>query len=535
MTVDETKGEMAGASGVDEKAVEEALKTIRFTDIPHEGRSFPEKSSVPTPESLSQQPSTSARAPLQPFTIAHEIKRPPAIDVKGAAALVPASIVMPHMSVFDDGPQSAPQMPPAVPSAVEPSAPSAPTPLVQQNMPAAGGDMKQDFARIIEETKIPERRSLPNAPRQTPQPETTLVRAGLPQTSAPVQEVQLVTPEGRSAPILSKTPPTPLQKNIVGEAVSAPKKPPQGVEGAIITPTVPPMEKRPIVPSLHTLKDDLYDLVRVRKMSLIHAATLETERKKKSADVGGAATATKTKRRVRLFRLFLAMSIFLALGGAALFAVFIVQTERTTTAPANFGTALIFAEQTLGFPLSPALSPREVRQQLASSRFQGNLTLGAVLRIVPTILSEAGERPATAIEFMKASASEVPDELLRGLANDFFFGVHTVDENVPFIILPISSYENAFAAMLSWEPLLNEGLFPLFPRVHYERVDEQGFPTLVRFEDMIIKNYDVRALRDAEGEIRMLYSFPSHNILIIAESPHSFIEALARLRAERRL
>ena len=395
--------------------------------------------------------------------------------------------------------------------------------------------MKQDFARIIEETKIPERRSLPNAPRQASQPETTLVRAGLPHTSAPIREVQLVTPEGRSAPILAKTPPTPLQKNIVGEAVSAPKKPPQRVEGALITPTVPPMEKRPIVPSLHTLKDDLYDLVRVRKMSLIHAATLETERKKKSADAGGAAAATKTKRRVRLFRLFLAMSIFLALGGAALFTVFIVQTERTTTTPTNFGTALIFAEQTLGFPLSPTLSPREVRQQLASSRSQGNLTLGAVLRIVPTVLSEAGERPATAIEFMKAIASEVPDELVRGLANDFFFGVHTVDENVPFIILPISSYENAFAAMLSWEPLINEGLFPLFPRVHYERIDEQGSPTLVRFEDMIIKNYDVRALRDAEGEIRMLYSFPSHNILIIAESPHSFIEALARLRAERQL
>lgn len=534
MTDETAMGKTGGASGVDEKAVEEALKTIRFTDIPDERKGFPEKQPAPaTPQSPKM---TLPATPVQQTVPGIVIPPKPIVSAAAPAQTSPTPSVPQRTAQTTAAPlPPKPEIPFRPPASPTPPAPP-------RNTPPAGTDAKQDFARIVEEIKLPERRSFTDTGKTpTLQTSASLVRAQLPPTSAPIRAARIITPEGVSEPVLAKVPfapakpAPPLEKNIIGEAVPPPKQPPQTAEAAVTQPAVPAMDKRPIVPSLHTLKDDLYDLVRVRKMSLIHAATLESERKKHSAEAGSATQATKTKRRVRLFRLFLTMGIFLALGGAALFTVFIVQVERTTTTPTNFGTALVFAEQTLGFPLSTTLSPREIRQQLASSRYQGNLTLGAVLRIVPTIQSAAEERPASAIDFMKALAEGVPEELLRVLDRDFFFGVHTVDENVPFIILPITSYENAFAAMLSWEPLMNEELYPLFPRVHYTKTDEKGVPMLVRFADVVIKNYDVRALRDEEGEVRMLYSFPSRDILIIAESPHSFVEALARLRAERRL
>ena len=50
-----------------------------------------------------------------------------------------------------------------------------------------------------------------------------------------------------------------------------------------------------------------------------------------------------------------------------------------------------------------------------------------------------------------------------------------------------------------------------------------------------MRNYDVRELTDDSGNIVLYYSFPTPNILVIAESPYSFTEILSRLQAEREL
>ncbi len=563
----------ADANADNERAIQEALKSIRFTDLPGNettpGRAVPAPMPKPQPAPVTK----------------------PVPTAKRDAEIVPASIVMPHPSAIDDTPAApihielpVPQpptpapMPPrpatlpppaVVPTVLQSDHPSVPTlpPSMRPVPPVPPAQhIPPDFAKILEETKLPERRNMPLSPTPTGGP---LVRSSAPETpKAPStaqkfpelgntipkeQEVHIVTPEGSSAPVLSRpatrTPVTPqtLDESIVGElsptAPTPAKTPP--VTGAVLNrPGLTPNEalpsesrpdKRPIVTSLHTLKDDLRDLVKVRKMSLIHAATLESERERQTADVESVVDATRARRRLRMFRMFAILALLFALGGAALFAVFIVQSERSGGQQTDLGSSLIFAEQTLSFPLLHDQNPREVRAQLATSRYQGNLTLGAMLRIVPTVSATGGERPATATEFLQAIAPTAPDELVRSVGTDFFFGTHTIDENVPVIIIPITSYEHAFAGMLAWEPSLNDDMTPLFPLVHYEKPDEQGIPHLVGFEDVLIKNYDVRALRDENGDIKMLYSFPSRDYLIIAESPHSFVEALARLRAERRL
>ncbi|MBI4068448.1 hypothetical protein HY413_03520 [Candidatus Kaiserbacteria bacterium] len=529
----------ADANADNEQAIQDALKSIRFTDLPGNettpGRAVP----APIPK-------------LQPVLIAKTVP-----TAKLDAEIVPASIVMPHPSAIDDtSVASIHTEPPAV-------VPKPPPPIQQASPPATP---TQSLVRIVEQTKLPERRNAPPSPPPTGGP---LVRSSVPEIPKTPstaqkfpelgnvipkeQEVHIVTPEGSSAPVLSRpethTPVTPqtLAESIVGElsptAPTPAETPP--VMGAVLNkPGLTPNEalpsesrpdKRPVVTSLHTLKDDLRDLVKVRKMSLIHAATLESERERQTADVESVVDATRARRRLRMFRLFAILALLFALGGAALFAVFIVQSERSGGQQTDLGSSLVFAEQTLSFPLLPDQNPREVRAQLATSRYQGNLTLGAMLRIVPTVSTAGGERPATTAEFLQAIAPTAPDELVRSVGTDFFFGTHTIDENVPVIIIPVASYEHAFAGMLAWEPSFNDDMTPLFPLVHYEKTDEQGIPHLVSFEDVLIKNYDVRALRDENGDIRMLYSFPSRDYLIISESPHSFVEALARLRAERRL
>mgnify|MGYP001602115807 FL=1 len=229
----------------------------------------------------------------------------------------------------------------------------------------------------------------------------------------------------------------------------------------------------------------------------------------------------------------------LVLGGIALGIVLLVMNERAPRSGADANPSLIFAEQSLVFGLE-SQTPLEIKIQLSSARLRANLTLGAMTRVTPTVREftndPAGqERKAAAAEFMTSIAPATPPDLLRSLLPEFFFGFHAVDENVPILVLQLGSYERAFSSMLEWEKTINEDLSPLFARVLHNVRNAQGIPTLAGFEDVVIRNYDVRVLKGSRGEIRMLYAFPSRDILIIAESPHSFVETLARLRAERRL
>lgn len=310
-----------------------------------------------------------------------------------------------------------------------------------------------------------------------------------------------------------------------------------------ISPDTDPQKKEIPVrgSSMRTLKDDLRELVRTRKMSLVKAVALESEKKLRINESSGAEeiAATRSRRR-RVKRFIITMIICVGLGMVALFTVAYVQTQRTTPRATSYGSSFMFSEQTLTFPLG-SLTAHELKQQLSHTRTQVNLTLGAIARIVPTIKEEgpaAGEiheRPARAREFFEILAPSAPEDLLRSFENEFFFGVHAIDENSPLFVMPINSYQNAFASMLAWESVINENLSPLFTRVFHQTIDESNAPRLARFEDVIIRNYDVRALKDTRGEIQMLYAFPTRSVLIIAESPHSFVEALARLRAERRI
>lgn len=447
--------------------------------------------------------------------------------------------------------------------------------------PPTHPEMQQDIARILQETKLPERRETrsgadateiksepamiqtrPTPLRRAPMSDLQkAAEAALPEEMrASMGRVRIVTPEpdelpgqaplkpAESVAAMSADSSNPIAPPVVQTMPHTPGGPraPQpdtstAAAALMTTGAVPESPPQKIIPSLRTLKDDLQQLVRVKKVSLVHAATLEVERKQKSKEVSVAEIAVQRRRRARILRFLASVGALIFLGGAALIVVVLVQTERTAPQQQQFANGLMFSEQTLGFPLTEE-GPRALKGRLASARSQFNLTLGAMLRVVPVLTvkdpetGQGSDRLASTKELFDAlSPGTVPADLMRALSPDFFFAMHAVDENLPLLVVPVITYQSAFAGMLAWEKDMNENLSPLFTRVHYQKLDEKGAPILVRFEDLVIRNYDVRALKDRSGNIRMLYSFPSRNLLIIAESPHTFVEALARLRAERRL
>ncbi len=300
--------------------------------------------------------------------------------------------------------------------------------------------------------------------------------------------------------------------------------------------TPPTQNASTLISPVHTLKDDLVDVSREQKMSLVHAVSLEEDRRAHTK--GASETPAVQKQTKKTFTILLAVVLLLVIGGGLLFTTLSLMKKPGDIAPAMSSSSLLFAEASVTLPLTNN-SPIDVRSTLRAQRTSNDQTLGSITRILPyvTIKDADGNTqdiPATFSQFMKSLGGHIPDDLLRALGDEFFLGLHTIDKNAPLMIIPVKSYDRAFAGMLAWEPSLNTDLVPLFTEIP-SITNQDELPQTRLYQDLVIRNHDVRALKDDRGEIQLYYSFPNQNTLVIAESPYSFTEILSRLQAERKL
>lgn len=356
-----------------------------------------------------------------------------------------------------------------------------------------------DFKEILAGVKLPERRAA-GRPPPTPTP-----------PSAP--------PLGRAAPE------TPLSQKEKTPAAAAE--------------TTSNAEERSPVVSLHTMKDDIQDAVREQQISMVRAASLEADKRAQQTPPPKiTAPAEGSPRKSRHIALPITLiALFLALGGAALYAAYFFTAKQA--APVATSTGLIFAEQQSTLPLDTetVAGLKQTLGNMLSSQANG---AGSILQVTPSVTGASGQGARKAIleEFLHALGARPPDELIRALGNDFFFGIHATDVPSAIFILPVVSYDHAFAGMLAWEKTINADLQPLYREVptYLPLVASSTPPERRAFKDDRMRNLDIRMLRDDGGAVVLYYSFtPQHNFLIIASSPYTFPEVLSRLQAQRKL
>jgi len=396
----------------------------------------------------------------------------------------------------------------------------------------ASAGAKTDMAEVLKGVKLPERREVASAASaKTYEVKTFDTALGA--------DVKMEQEKARDD--ISSKPPmiTTMPKN----AASAKEAGAANVVSAdplvYAAPEVDTQKTSVVVP-VHTLKDDLQHVVQDQKVSLVRAASLEEDRRHRDGAPESAQRSGASQRSRRTFGILFSVLLLMLLSGGALFGVYTIEKSRTgTPSPAPTASSILFAENIVSFPLANQ-SPSALKELLAQARTSPQGALGSITQIVPTISQTAADGtatqiPATFAQFMQAIGANPPDDLVRALSSDFFFGIHTVDTNAPLIVVPVISYDRAFAGMLEWEPTLNTDLSPVFAAVPAQTTNASGLPVIRSFSDVVMRNYDVRALKDDAGNIVMYYSFPTQNILIIAESPYTFTEVLSRLQAQRKL
>jgi len=355
--------------------------------------------------------------------------------------------------------------------------------------------MQQDIAKILHDVKLPEHRDF-RASGEAPKAQGIPLTSALDALDRPIESAP--APEAPAAP-----------------AAQAPSEP-----------------QSPVAP-LHTLKQDLQHIVQDQHISYVHAVALETD---KHPDLV-REQMIEAPRRSYATGIIVTVCILLFVGVAALGGVFLAQAVNKAPIPQQTDTSLVFAEQSVALPFVPG-SGTNLKGTLAQVRAASHASLGSITQITPAVASSSNATtgiPATLSQFLTAMGAHPPDELLRALSDQFFLGLHTVDSNAPFFVIPVTDYDHAFSGMLAWEPNMNADLAPFFTPVPQFVTGSDGLPAARTFSDEVMRNYDVRALKDDSGQIVLYYSFPTRDILIIAESPYTFPEVLTRLQAQRRL
>lgn len=171
-----------------------------------------------------------------------------------------------------------------------------------------------------------------------------------------------------------------------------------------------------------------------------------------------------------------------------------------------------------------SLIGKRLEEVLAYEKTQVKLEPGQVIELYFVKGTDSEPFLITPAEFVSLSTTQAPDAIKNSLADRFMFGFHKTDVNLEsFVVLKTNFFQNIFTGMLRWEPILFDDMKSWF-------ASQASGGTV--FEDKVIKNKDVRLLRNTEGIVTLLYGFLDKETLVIATGEATFLEILDRFEKQ---
>lgn len=294
---------------------------------------------------------------------------------------------------------------------------------------------------------------------------------------------------------------------------------------------VPAVPKEAVI---HTLKFDVQDLVKKKKVSMIRAVALESDKSANAETISRPIELNKKQSNVGVYIL---STLFFILGVIAIGAVIYAQGKRAEQEHAESEQLLsqntiVFYEHQQPFDITD-LQPYELKGGLAQLREKLTATLGSFTLVQMTLrpydkaTGQYYTRYATLQDIVDTMKPRIPKQLATILYPEYMFAVHTTEENTPIIFLVAESYDTAFAGMLAWESTLAQDLAPFFPSRGATALNGSS----TRFEDMAVDNIDARVLRAPNKKVRILYAVLEKNVIVITNNIYTLKEAAARLHA----
>lgn len=296
--------------------------------------------------------------------------------------------------------------------------------------------------------------------------------------------------------------------------------------------------------AVRTYEDDVAQALRQKGASLGSVFMAESKKRESLGAQVMSDDGRINKKRI----LTILLIIFLSLLSIGLLGFLVWKIFLTPAITPPFSLETLIPSDSEKYLNIKGLSPEEVLSLLRKERDEAAGSLGAVVALNLYIKNDLDDgtpnnTPVYADDFFKAIASKAPGKLYRSLLPEFLLGGHIFDGNQPFIVFQVDSYQNAFAGMIEWEKYIKSDLSVFFetkekitinsdevPPIASTTPDSPDIPLVPEsFEDAVLRNKDVRILRNANGEILLLYSFPDRQTLVITTNENTFRELLDRL------
>ena len=289
-----------------------------------------------------------------------------------------------------------------------------------------------------------------------------------------------------------------------------------------------PEQKEEAPKPLRTYQSDVEEILKEGSGSLAKIAIAENDRK-----IRGGFTLEEVEAPSHT-RLIVWTSVSLIVAGIlALSALYLFRNTHQPTVAVSGPKPIILADTEKNLDIA-GFNREKIINALVAERDRNIASLASVVALKLNKGKGEQAQPVSAEEFFSKLESHAPSELTRSLEGNFMFGIHVLSKNQPFIVLKTSYYQNAFAGMLAWEKNLKEDLGPIFippEPLTPTSTSDQVLGKNMSFEDAVVKNRDVRALRGKTGAIVFLYSFQDKNTIIITTNADTLEKVIARLLA----
>ncbi len=276
---------------------------------------------------------------------------------------------------------------------------------------------------------------------------------------------------------------------------------------------------------LRTYTTDMAEAIREDEISVIKIALAEKARREKEEEEK-KAKGTGLSRAV----FFLGGIILLALAVAIVYFFFFKETEAPPVPVENKIETFLAFDDNLFLDISEVKDTIELKNSIGEEMEN----MSGQIKVVFFTQTNEGLKEIVPIEKLFSLAKiEAPSSLSRFLSNNYLFGRYDLfseyGEEAPFFILETTDYNQAYVSMLRWEETMLEDFYLFFEI----KLPKGKTPYSYRkWSDLIVRNKDVRVLKDEYGKNLLFYSFVNKNNFVLTTDLGALEEIIDRVLAK---
>ena len=274
-------------------------------------------------------------------------------------------------------------------------------------------------------------------------------------------------------------------------------------------------KKPPVYPSIRTYKSDVEQYMKKEGTTLADITAEELRRR-------SAQTFSETSAQRNFRPLILGAVIFIVVG-AVVAAVLLRGSDQPKIPALASADPLIRPDRTETIVFEEGNRGDLLSQY--QSFIKTPLPENELVFIAPIARAADGTSHAIDVpEFLSLLSIAPPDEFLRGLDGRFMLGILPLDgRNNLALIFTVTQAERAIAGALRWEPMMLSDLRTLYtPRLNTNI-------SINVFEDTVLRNNDIRILRNTSEDPVLLYTIFNRTFFIIASSPKELEHLMTRI------